>query len=136
VDIVRAATSSTRFVATLLLGFATSAVLLAGLGIYGVVAYIVSQRSREFGLRLALGAQAGELVLATVRRSVWLVGGGVAAGLFAAIVGARLLGAFLYGSARSTSRPTSESSAWSRRSAFSPRSSLHAASRRSTPRRS
>ena len=97
VDIVRAATSSTRFVAALLLGFAASAVLLAGLGIYGVVAYIVSQRSREFGLRLALGAQAGDLVLATVRRSVWLVGGGVAAGLFAAIVGARLLGAFLYG---------------------------------------
>ncbi len=84
-------------VAALLIGFAASAVLLAGLGIYGVVAYIVSQRSRELGLRLALGAQAGELVLATVRRSVWLVGGGVTAGLFAAIVGARLLGAFLYG---------------------------------------
>ena len=96
-DIVRAATSSTRFVAALLLGFAVSAAVLAGLGIYGVVAYTVSQRSREFGLRLALGAQGRDLVLATVRRTAWLIGGGVAAGLFAAILGARLLGSFLYG---------------------------------------
>ena len=96
-DIVRAATSSTRFVAALLLGFAASAALLAGVGIYGVVAYIVSQRKREFGLRLALGAQGRDLVVSTVRRSVWLVGGGVAVGLFAAILGARLLGSFLYG---------------------------------------
>jgi predicted permease len=97
VDIVRAATSSTRFVATLLLGFAASAALLAGLGIYGVVSYIVSQRLREFGVRLVLGAEGRDLVLATLRRGVWLVGGGVAAGLVAASLGARLLGSFLYG---------------------------------------
>jgi putative ABC transport system permease protein len=97
VDIVRAATSSTRFVATLLLGFAASAALLAGLGIYGVVSYIVSQRSREFGVRLVLGADGRDLVLATVRRGVWLVGGGVGVGLVAASLGARLLGSFLYG---------------------------------------
>jgi ABC-type antimicrobial peptide transport system permease subunit len=96
-DIVRAATSSTRFVATLLLGFAASAALLAGLGIYGVVSYIVSQRMREFGVRLVLGAEDRDLVLATVARGVWLVGGGVAAGLVAASLGARLLGSFLYG---------------------------------------
>jgi putative ABC transport system permease protein len=97
VEIVRAATSSTRFVAMLLVGFAASAALLAGLGIYGVVSYIVSQRSREFGLRLVLGADGRDLVLATVRQSVWLVGGGVAAGLLAAGAGARLLSSFLYG---------------------------------------
>jgi predicted permease len=97
VDIVRAATSSTRFVATLLLGFAASAALLAGLGIYGVVSYIVSQRMREFGVRLVLGAEGRDLVIATVRRGVWLVGGGVAAGLVAAGLAARLVGSFLYG---------------------------------------
>ena len=96
-DIVRAATSSTRFVATLLLGFAASAALLAALGIYGVVSYIVSQRTREFGVRLVLGAEGRDLVMATVGRGVWLVGGGVAAGLLAASLGARLLGSFLYG---------------------------------------
>ena len=97
VDLVRAATSSTRFVATLLLGFAASAALLAGLGIYGVVSYIVSQRLREFGVRLVLGAEGRDLVLATLRRGVWLVGGGVAAGLAAAGLATRLLGSFLYG---------------------------------------
>ena len=97
VDIVRAATSSTRFVATLLLGFAASAALLAGLGIYGVVSYIVSQRLREFGVRLVLGADGRDLVLATLRRGVWLVGGGVAAGLAGAGLATRLLGSFLYG---------------------------------------
>jgi putative ABC transport system permease protein len=63
-----------RFVAMLLLGFAASAALLAGLGIYRVVSYMVSQRRREFGLRLVLGAEGHDLVLSTVRRSVWLVG--------------------------------------------------------------
>ena len=72
---VRAATLSTRFVAVLLVGFAASAVLLAVLGIYGVVSYIVSQRMREFGVRLVLGANGRDLLLATVRRSVWLTGG-------------------------------------------------------------
>jgi predicted permease len=96
-DFVRAATSSTRFVATLLVAFAASAVLLAGLGIYGVVSYIVSQRMREFGVRLVLGADGGDLLLATVRRSVQLVTLGVAAGLVAAAVSARLLRSFLYG---------------------------------------
>jgi ABC-type antimicrobial peptide transport system permease subunit len=96
-DFVRAATSSTRFVATLLVAFAASAVLLAGLGIYGVVSYIVSQRMREFGVRLVLGADGGDLLIATVRRSVQLVTIGVAAGLVSAAVSARLLRSFLYG---------------------------------------
>ena len=96
-DFVRGATSSTRFVALLLLGFAASAALLAGLGIYGVVSYIVSQRLREFGVRLVLGANGHDLLLATVRRSVWVVGGGVSIGLLGAGLGAQLLRAFLYG---------------------------------------
>lgn len=96
-SVIRDATSSTRFVATLLVAFAASAVLLAGLGIYGVVSYIVTQRTREFGVRLVLGADGRDLLLSTVRRSVWVVGGGVAVGLVVAGAGARLLGSFLYG---------------------------------------
>jgi len=96
-ELVRAATSSTRFIAALLVGFATTAVLLAALGIYGVISYIVSQRTREFGVRIMLGADSRDLLLSTVRRAVWLVGGGVGAGLIAAGAGARLLGSFLYG---------------------------------------
>jgi hypothetical protein len=61
-DLVRAATSSTRFIALLLVVFAASAVLLAGLGIYGVVSYMVSQRMREFGVRLVLGAEGRDLL--------------------------------------------------------------------------
>ena len=95
--IIRSATSSTRFVAMLLLGFAVSAAVLAGLGIYGVVSYIVSQRTREFGVRLVLGADGRDLALATVRRGAGLVAGGVAAGLVVATLATRLLGSFLYG---------------------------------------
>ena len=68
-----------------------------GVGIYGVVSYIVSQRMREFGVRLVLGANGRDLLLATVRRSVWLTGGGVAVGLVAAAMTAQLLRSFLYG---------------------------------------
>lgn len=96
-DIVRAETSSTRFVATLLLGFAASAVLLAGLGIYGVIAYIVTQRTREFGVRLVLGADGRRLLHAVVRRGAMLVGGGVAVGVIVAFGASRLIASLLYG---------------------------------------
>jgi putative ABC transport system permease protein len=96
-SIVREATSSTRFVATLLIGFAATAALLAALGIYGVVSYIISQRRREFGVRLVLGAEGGTLVAATLRLGAVLVGGGAVLGLVAATAAGKLLGAFLYG---------------------------------------
>jgi putative ABC transport system permease protein len=96
-SIVRAETSSTRFVAVVLMGFAVSAMLLAGLGVYGIIAYIVSQRSREFGVRLVLGANEGQLLRTVVGRGAALVGGGVALGVVVALGASRVVAALLYG---------------------------------------
>jgi putative ABC transport system permease protein len=96
-DIVRAVTSSTRFIAMLLVGFAVSAALLAALGVYGVTAYIITQRTREFGVRLVLGANEGALLFGVVQRGVALVGGGVAIGAVVAAGASRLIAALLYG---------------------------------------
>src|SRR5208282_2368900 len=59
-----------RFLTLLLSGFAGLALLLASLGIYGVISYIVAQSTREIGIRMALGAEAGEVVLAVLRRGL------------------------------------------------------------------
>ncbi len=95
--IVRAETSSTRFVAVVLLGFAVSAVLIAGLGVYGVIAYIITQRTREFGVRLVLGADQWQLLRTVVGRGAALVGGGAVVGIVVALGASRVVAALLYG---------------------------------------
>ena len=97
VAIVRAETSSTRFVAVVLLGFAVSAVLIAGLGVYGVIAYIITQRTREFGVRLVLGADEWQLLRTVVGRGAALVGGGAVVGIAVALGASRVVAALLYG---------------------------------------
>ena len=96
-DVVRAETSSTRFIATLLLGFAASAVLLASLGVYGIIAYIVAQRAREFGVRLVLGANERDLLRGVMGRGAVMVVGGVAIGAVAAVAASSVVAALLYG---------------------------------------
>jgi putative ABC transport system permease protein len=86
-----------RLSATLLALFAAGALLLAALGIYGVLSYSVSQRTREIGLRMALGASGGSTVTLVVRHSLVLIAIGGALGLTAAIVLARWLAGILYG---------------------------------------
>jgi ABC-type antimicrobial peptide transport system permease subunit len=82
----------------LLLGaFAGAALLMAIVGIYGVISYSVSQRTREFGLRMALGAQAGDTMRLVVGRSMRLVIAGLALGLAAAIATTRVLSGMLHG---------------------------------------
>jgi hypothetical protein len=96
-EIVRAETSTTRFVAALLLGFALAALLLASLGIYGVVAYTVSHRTKELGLRLVLGANDYGLLMSMVRRGSLLVVGGLGIGVVVALATSRLVSSFLFG---------------------------------------
>ena len=96
-EIVRAETSTTRFVAALLMGFALTALLLAGLGIYGVVAYTVSHRTKELGLRMVLGANDHGLLIAIMRRGSLLVAAGLSLGVVVALATSRLVSSFLYG---------------------------------------
>lgn len=77
--------------------FAGAALLLAIVGVYGVVAYGVSQRQPEFGVRLALGARRQDIMRMVVRQSMWLVGGGAVAGALLAVPATRALRSLLYG---------------------------------------
>jgi ABC-type antimicrobial peptide transport system permease subunit len=72
------------------------ALLLGTVGIYGVIAYSVSQRTREIGIRMALGAQRNELTGLFVRHGLLLTGVGVVIGLAAAFASMRLLASLLY----------------------------------------
>jgi putative ABC transport system permease protein len=86
-----------RWLQAVLLGaFATIALVLASIGVYGVIAYAVGQRSREFGIRLALGARRGEIIALVMRRGVVLFAAGAAIGLVAAVASARVFGSMLF----------------------------------------
>jgi macrolide transport system ATP-binding/permease protein len=86
-----------RMGAWLLSALGGLALLLAVVGIYGVLSFSVARRTREMGIRLALGAGTRQVFLLLVRDGMWLVAVGVAIGLAAAVVGARSVGSFLYG---------------------------------------
>jgi putative ABC transport system permease protein len=89
---------STPSQSTALLGaFALLALLLASLGIYGVLSYAVTQRTNEIGVRMALGATASEIMLAFGRRGLVLALTGLAAGLLLAAIASRFMTALLYG---------------------------------------
>jgi ABC-type antimicrobial peptide transport system permease subunit len=81
----------------LLGAFATLALLLASIGLYGVLSYAVTQRSREFGLRIALGASASSVMRMVVARGLALTGAGLAIGMALAWAGTRTMQNLLYG---------------------------------------
>jgi predicted permease len=86
-----------RLMATLAVAFGVLATLLAAVGLYGVVSYSVSRRTREFGIRLALGAAPGSLLLFVMREVGWLIAVGAAVGLPASFMLARLAESQFYG---------------------------------------
>lgn len=86
-----------RFQRMLLVMFGVTALLLATVGLYGVMSFYVSQRSREMGLRAALGARPEQILGHVFRLGAWMVGAGVARGLGAAAVMTRWLGSLLFG---------------------------------------
>jgi len=87
----------TSFTLVMLAIAAVMALVLGVIGIYGVIAYSVSQRAREIGIRLALGAQPGELKTMFVRHGLTLAAAGIAIGLGAAMGLSRLMSSLLYG---------------------------------------
>jgi ABC-type antimicrobial peptide transport system permease subunit len=86
-----------RFTAILLGAFAALALLLAGFGLYGVMAYAVAQRSREIGIRMALGAQAADVRSLVVNQAVRLGAAGLALGIAGALAATRVLDSLLFG---------------------------------------
>lgn len=86
-----------EFSAWLIGGFALTALLLAAIGLYGTLAYQVSQSVREIGVRLAIGAQRRDVLRMVLRQGMLLAGAGAAAGLAIALLGGRLLESFIFG---------------------------------------
>ena len=86
-----------RMAASALGAFGVLALVLAATGIYGVMAYAISRRTREIGIRMAIGASQGQVLAIVARRALWLIGSGTIAGLALALAAGRFLEQILYG---------------------------------------
>jgi putative ABC transport system permease protein len=96
-SLVRQSAAERVFVTRVLSGFAAVAVLLAAVGLYGLVACSVAERTREVGVRVALGAQRSDVVRLVLSGGVRVIGAGVVGGMLAAIIGARFLTSLIFG---------------------------------------
>jgi putative ABC transport system permease protein len=96
-DIDRAATGRHRFRAVMVGAFAALALVLAMVGVFGILAYSVQQRARDFGVRRALGATSGDVVRLVMTSAARIVAGGAAVGLIAAAAAGRLVTTMLFG---------------------------------------
>ena len=89
--------AQTSFAMAMLAIAATVALLLGVVGIYGVVAYVATQRTREIGIRMALGAQIGDVRAMFLRHGLWLMATGIALGVAVALMLTRVMSALLFG---------------------------------------
>jgi predicted permease len=96
-DLISEATAQRRFQTWLLTVFAAIAFLLALVGLYGLMAYSVSCRTRELGIRMALGAQRTQVTLLVLRKAALLLGLGLVSGLICSWIATRAIKAFLFG---------------------------------------
>jgi putative ABC transport system permease protein len=95
-DRITRSLAQARFSTALLTVFGAMALLLAGIGVFGVISYGVSQRTQEIGVRVALGADQGDVVRLIVRHGARLAGVGLLIGLAGALIATRLLATLLY----------------------------------------
>jgi putative ABC transport system permease protein len=96
-DSVSASLSQRRFSLEVIGLFALTALLLASIGVYGVISYLVSERTREIGIRLALGAQKSNILRVILRQGLQLALAGAIVGLLCAVVVSRFMASLLYG---------------------------------------
>jgi len=96
-DLIQGSVAQPRFRTFLIGAFAGLALVLATLGLYGVVAYSVSQRTTELGIRMALGAQSGNILQLVVFRAAGLAAIGLGIGLAISLAGSRIIARFLFG---------------------------------------
>ena len=95
--LLRDSLGAVRFATMLVTAFALSAVLLAAVGLYGLISYSVAQRTREIGIRVALGARPGQVMSPVIREGMTLALIGVALGLAGAVGVAKLIASYLFG---------------------------------------
>src|SRR5882724_5148139 len=96
-DVMDVSIAPRRFSAELVGVFAAVAMLLSSIGIYGLLAYMVGQRSREIGIRVALGAQRPDILKLILGKGLLLAGTGIAIGLILSAISARMIAGLLYG---------------------------------------
>jgi putative ABC transport system permease protein len=96
-DVLSTSLSQRRFAMQMVGAFALTALLLAGLGIYGTISYVVGERRQEIGVRLALGAKRGQILAMILRQGLTLATSGATVGLLGALIASRLMRGMLYG---------------------------------------
>ncbi|MEX2282445.1 MAG: ABC transporter permease [Gemmatimonadota bacterium] len=96
-DVLSASVSTRRYSAVLLVAFAAAALLLAAVGLYGLISYTVSQRTREIGIRMALGGRSRDVARMVLKEGLALSGTGLVIGLLAALAAGQLIARYLYG---------------------------------------